>query len=412
MLKHLSYVLLITSLLIVGCQSEESTSLPTRVQIAVEPTTTPMPEATATATLFRPGPTLPPTFTQTPSPTPFVPPTHTPTPEGFDLNGTLYYIYNENTIIALSGDGSREEFLVNYGLDVPISDLAISPNEELLAFVGPGSGSAREIIVSSRDGTYTQPVTCLGFADVRLPTWSADGERIAFLAAPTVGAPLNIYSASWIGSNNCPEGNDQRLLLELNSSELSGLAYDPRGRRLLYSNGPIYVFDLETGVTFPPVTETGNLGPDFALKFSPVDDFLLAYLQDSVGAQDRYGGYLRGIIPRANDVLAPVEFDIRLLTLHFDWSRDGTRILTSSSSSVVVYTVRGGDTDVVLAAANLPPMAVFNPAGDRIAYIDSDPQINSLPQIYTVGLSGFNPTQITTHTEGTINDLHWLPGGF
>jgi hypothetical protein len=86
--------------------------------------------------------TLPPTWTPIPSSTPL--PTDTPRPvEDVSPNlGTIYYIYNGDSVIAVAVDGSRQEFILNFAT---ISYLTPSPDGELLAFIAPGSGSAYEV---------------------------------------------------------------------------------------------------------------------------------------------------------------------------------------------------------------------------------------------------------------------------
>jgi Tol biopolymer transport system component len=59
---------------------------------------------------------------------------------------------------------------------------------------------------------------------------------------------------------------------------------------------------------------------------------------------------------------------------------------------------------------NLPPQAIYNPVGDTIAYVDSDPVNPSIPQIYFMTAGGDNPRRVTFHEEGTISDMIWAEG--
>src|SRR5690606_15909282 len=94
------------------------------------------------------------------------------TPEGFNPAGTIYYIFNNGSIAALAGDGSREELIAIGG---PFSDLLASPDGQFLLYIAPGAGSSREVFIINRDGTYVQQVSCTGLGYVIHPTWSPDG---------------------------------------------------------------------------------------------------------------------------------------------------------------------------------------------------------------------------------------------
>ena len=66
----------------------------------------------------------------------------------------------------------------------------------------------------------------------------------------------------------------------------------------------------------------------------------------------------------------------------------------------------------IMLGTAFEPQAVFSPDSTQVAYIDADPNDPSVPQIYVIGIRRRNPTQLTFNTEGVIEDLVWLPGGW
>ncbi len=380
-------------------------------------------EAAPTLTPTSVAPTLPPTFTPTdaPSPTPSATATfQTPTPEGYNPDGTIYYIYNGDSIASLSADGSVDDLILIGG---PYSDLTASPDGELLTFVAPGPNVGLEVWVSSRDGMYLQQVSCLGFPVVLAPTWSPNGASIAFLASPGIGGLLDIYVVNFLGSESCPERNGQRVLLPLSSGQVDSLAWSLDGMRLFYNDNGVSVLDVASGQTYTLTTPSG-FGTDFSLAHHPTDD-RLAFLRRS---QNRVDGSL--FLIDTSVVTERPSADEGLLTAarNVQWSEDGSVVLMETVDGVAVYNVDRGTN--MQAVSDLPgsPDAALNPAGNRVAYAigmidedaaedfdeDEDESEATVPptisQIFVVGRSGGVPQQLTTHEEGMISDLIWLEG--
>ncbi|MFW5708729.1 MAG: TolB family protein [Chloroflexota bacterium] len=395
--------------------SDEGEVLPTRFASDQGQVTTADADATDaptnTPTPISGRPTLPPTYTPTPQPT------ETQQPEA-DVaapisvrmpQGTIYFIYNGDSIIALDPQTGQQELIVTFGVDRPVHDLNLSPDGQLLAFVAPGSGSANEVWISNRDGTYLQQISCLGLPEVQLPTWHPDSERVAFFAGPASGGPLDIYETSWVGSNNCPEGNNQRQLLTAASTLLGGLAYDPEGTRLFFSNDAVFALDLNTSATTGPLTRTLGAGSDFALDFPPSGEPLLTYLRDRITAENLPNGGELIALDVSNLAAVESQFEQRVFTTRYDWRSDSGALLMSSEDSVVVLDRQTQIGEALILGTSLRPQAVFGPAGDYAAFVNGTAENPAIPQVFIADLQEGISTQVTTITEGTVDDLSWAP---
>jgi Tol biopolymer transport system component len=370
--------------LLAGCRQDQPPPLPTLIDLPAEVT------ARALPTAAQPGddPTSPPTLT----------PAATPTGAAGEQPGEIFYIYNGDAIIALAPDGSRSELIITFGPDRPISDLSVSPDGELLAFVAPGNDGSREVYVASRDGVYIQRVSCLDFAVVRGLDWSPDGQTLAFVAAQFAGGPADIYAARWIGSTNCPQGNDQRSLLERSSRTLAEVAYHPDGDRLYFVDGAIYALDLNSGELSDALTAGRSDAPDSALTFHPAEADILAYRR-----MDRGSG-VAVIMDVSNP--ADTETETGFMVERIDWNASADRLLLSAGRNLQEYH-RERRSLSTLRTGSLPPRAVYSPDGGRIAYIDADANDPRLPQIFVIEVGGTGSRQITAHSEGSITEMIW-----
>ena len=414
MIKKLILIWILSVSILTACQSsnEDDIVLPTRVQQAatqssVDVSVSDTPQATNTYA----GPTLPPSQTPEPTLTSMIVNDAHPTPTQEIDVGTIYYIYNGNSLIAIAGDGSSQEYLGPFDPPLPISDLTASPDGSLLAFIAPGSGSAKEVWISNRNTTYVQPVTCLGLPYIRNLAWSPDGTTIAFLAGQSEDSPLDVYSASWIGSGECPTGNNQQLVFAAQDKIIGSLAYHPDGDVLFYGDGSegINGFDLETeSIKLSNLTQTSGYGPDFALTFNPQKPAYLSYLQSiSSTALGKAEGYLNVINIVRNDLVYSQQIPVESL----QWSSDGELLLISERNRIYTYNLEtGGTDDVTFDLQRFSPRAIFSPDSTSVAYIDGGQDNAQVQQIYIINTDGRNPRQITFNANGTIDDFVWVSG--
>ena len=391
-----------------ACQPEEETIvLPTRVSVATEFVAQ---EPTQVVVTLRSAPTLPPSATPQPTATPTTEIIAQPTPTREIDVGTIYYIYNGNSLIAVAGDGSSEEYLGPFDPPLPISDLTASPDGSLLAFVAPGSGSAREVWIANRNTTYVQSITCLGMPYIRDLAWSPDGSTIAFLAGQGEDSPLNVYSATWIDLGECP--NNQQMLFDGQELTISNLTYHADGDVIFYgeySEG-INGFNTSSGtVTLRNLTRTVGYGADFALTSNPVFSPYLAYLEStSSTAAGKIEGYLNIIDVADNDLV----YSQQTLVESIQWSNDGQFLLISERNRIYMYDVEsGGTTDVTFDMQGyFRPRAIFSPDSSSVAYMYGGQENDRVQQIYVIGVNGENPRQLTFNTEGEIGDFVWVSG--
>lgn len=403
---------------VAGCAPTEE-ALPTLAGVAPTPTPEPpTPIATATRSLQA---VLPPTFTPTPTatetPTPTPSETATGAPAGARPDGTIYYIYNDDAIIAQSGDGNASDLIMTFGVGVRISDLQANADGTLLTFVGKGNGSAREVYVMNRDGTYLQQISCLGMEDVRAPKWTPDGLSLTWYAAPDAQKGGSLYIASFAGSNACPTGNDQRILLPFNTLTFGDYVLNSAQDTVFYSvGGDLMAYDVASGLAVSavnvrtyPVQRTLLLHPnDGSLLF-----FRLAtatqqgeinpqtfFLSDTYAEAER----IEPSVPRA---YLPSGLPSGVFSATF--SPDGVFLAGATREVIFLRDSRNGSIQPLVSNLRTAPQLAFSPDSTRLAYIA--PDRNGITQLLAVTLRTTQTRTLTRLTEGSITNPVWLAGG-
>ncbi|HRF94821.1 MAG TPA: hypothetical protein PLZ51_06500, partial [Aggregatilineales bacterium] len=297
--------------------------------------------------------------------------------------------------------------IITFGVGRVINDLTLSPKGDIIAFVAPGNGSAREIWIANSTGTYLQQVSCLGFANIRNLAWSADGQVLGFTASQTEDSPMDIYTVGWQGANDCPVGNKQQLIIDRNSTNLGDLAFSADGGTLFFSDGQIYAVNLSNFILMGPLSVSIGFGNDFNLAYSPTTN-VLAYLQDSGNPiQGIPAGNFIGLNVATFDTISTA-FQERINVQKFVWKSDGTGVLQSLENRVVIAPVGGGASVTVESNAYTFPNAVFSPDETQVAYLDVDSTAPDIPQLFVVPITNGIPRQITFVTEGKIGDFVWV----
>lgn len=414
---HAIFFIMIFAL--IGCQqNKENPPLPTAIDLSIQATNDASLTQTAmenlpTATLRSGLPTLPPTYTPTSQPTPTREEptiTPTPTPSGYSVSGFIYYIFNSNSIMKLAADGSSETPIFTIPVGQTISDLVLSPDQSLLAYVAPGNGSAKEVYVINLDGSYRQQVSCLGLGMVSSPAWSPDSARIAFYAAQSPGMPPAVYSAGWEGSGNCPVDNNQRQITTTQSPVTGGLAYGFDGSFLFLADIEIYALDIQSETLSPALTSNLGFGPDSSFHINPADGTQLGYVRaNSNSTQQMQLGELVVINISQRNGLAQVVREFNASIYDFQWSSDGEQVVTSGANNVTLINPVTLNSLEIATETIKQPDAIFSPDDSQVAYIDSNSALPTIPQIFVANSDGTgDPVQITNYVDGSISDLNWV----
>ena len=406
LMRRLVLYLSVVLMGLVACQTADA-PLPTLINLEATQTV----EMSTAIALYTPTP-LPPTATETPTSTPTitrtptpVPPSLTPTPFSFQEGGTIYYVYNGDSIARVTADGLFSDIIVTFGVGQPIRDLTLSPDGELLAFVAPGGGSALEVHVANLDGTFVQRVSCLGFADVAMPTWSPDSQTLAFYAAPLPTDARGVYVADWVGAPECPSGNNQRQLAQTTSGFTGGFAWNDDGNRLFYSDGGMYVIDFVSSAV-SQITLIGGFGADYDPIYLD-DSSTLLYLRPKRDPGNGFEGGTLVDIPDALpgiDVQSPEGRDYFAQEMII--SPSGEQLLLSTQLGVILLPrdLRGSQT--IVRDLSITPSIAFSPLNDEIAYTDLG-EDGVTPQIFAQDVNSIRPRQLTFNPEGSITDLVW-----
>lgn len=385
-----------------ACQTRRSDdiTLPTVVDLDSAAT-----DAAATASALNPSrPTLPPTWT--PSDTPTIAPTDvtatsTLTPEGYRAQGTIYYIYNSDSISELATDGTFEDLVPVPQTGSSITDLELSPDQRLLAYVGAGLGSGREIYTVDRKTLAVQQVSQLGFARVSDIAWRPDNAGLAFLASQAPDSPFDIYYVSL-------DRSEQRALTQMRSLDLQGLAWSPDGSKLFFSNGPIFGLDIASGETYELTTPSG-FGPDFSPAHSPIGNELF-FLSSAQDIDKRLsGGTVSSIDVGHLAEPSSAKYGAELYARSIRWSMDGQYLVIAIENGVYLQNTFGFATPVV-RNTRFSPHPTISPDSEHVAYVDGGREDNNIPQIFIVDRLGADRTQVTHHPEGTITNLVWAAG--
>ncbi len=402
MVIRMMFSILAGMIALAGCQTaSQEMVLPTAADLNMLATDD---AATAAALASPTRQPLPPTFT--PSPLPSATPTNpadvpTATPEGFRMEGTIFYIFNDNAIVELAADGTFEDLLPIPQIGQLISGLALSPDDTQLAYIAPGAGSARELFVTNRQGTSARQVSQLGFGVMQQPVWSPDGRTLAFIAAQSPEAPRGIYLVN-------ADGSGQRSLVQLPTLELRDPAWSADGNWLFFSNQTLFAVNVATGALTDSLTQFTGYGPDFNPVHSPTDPELYYLKTRSNLDTGQRGGLLSFILtsglPEVPDERGGAELYVDSLA----YSRSGDFLLIASENSVWVQDQTNLTAPRILQDLPVPPRPALSPNAEQVAYVTLDSL--GVEQIFTLDRRGGPATQRTFHQEGTIRDLQWAAG--
>lgn len=358
--------------------------------------------ATAAALATPTRPPLPPTWTPVPSPTPEIVADAlevTPPPAGFRSTGTIYYVYNDNSLVELSGDGSFSDLMPQPAPGPALNGLSASPDGALLAFIWPGDAGGREVFVVDRAGNPPRQLSRLGLPFADLPLWSPDGEAVAFVAGPGLGGPLALYVVFRDGTG--------RMLAPITEGEPVALAWNTASDTLFFTDRAVYAVNIYSAEVTPALSSPTGFGPDFALVHNPARPelyFLKATRNIDTGADASIFTILDTTAPG----VAAERRGGALSAQHLHISRDGGSLLIADATGFALQNMVFNTALTLVRDTRLPPRPIFSPDGEQIAYLDAD--ADGVPQIFVIGRQGGEATRITNHTEGSVGAMVWVEG--
>jgi Tol biopolymer transport system component len=323
--------------------------------------------------------------------------------------GTVFFIFNHESVAALSVNNGSENLIVIGGTP---ADLALSPDGQYLAYVAQSGEGQREVFISRLNGTNVQQVSCLRFARVADPTWSPDSQTIAFTASTTQDDAAGIYTAGVQNTAQCPFGNQQRLLVQTGANLVDSLSWSSDGSKLFFATDAIYAIDVTPVRLYAALTAPTGFGPDFSPAFQPGSNALFYLKTERDDKTGKSGGILSQVNTADLGSLPLSELRTTLLyAVNIRWSRDGRYLLSATTEDVLVQDMKAGTANSIVLKSKFPPQPIFSPDAAMIAYVDAGEGPDNIPQIYLVGRNGNNRRQITFHRGGTVSDLNWAASG-
>jgi Tol biopolymer transport system component len=137
-------------------------------------------------------------------------------------------------IFSVSVDGSERRLLVANG-----QEPAFSPDGSKLAYISYGFGGRFEgLYVADADGSNPRLTvwTAAGPAPLVAPTWSPDGQSIAFLLGNP--GPQGGFTTARIAVVNA-DGSNEHAIASSARADLTPLAWSPDSKLVAYARGPV-----------------------------------------------------------------------------------------------------------------------------------------------------------------------------
>lgn len=300
-------------------------------------------------------------------------------------------------------------FIVPGGSDSEPGRIRSDSEPERIAFWQEGQGDAANLFVMNADETGRPRALVKGFD----PTWSPDGERIAFTLESTFPEST---TAVWVLPVADP--GTARLLASLAPVYGQHLAWSPDGKKIAFSgvvtaknlpNFDIYVMPA-TGGAVTALTRTPE--DEVEPSWSP-DGEELAYsrlgIPDSaspdIWVMNANGSEQRALTQSPDYDYSPA------------WSPDGERIAfqrqypspgAAINDEIVVVNVDGSDFRRLTRNRSFDDFApAWSPGGDQIAFIS---ERRHVAEVYVMNADGSALRRLTHHSPvGGYFDPAWAP---
>ena len=242
-----------------------------------------------------------------------------------------------------------------------------------------------EIFSMGRDGSGLRQLTSNTAGD-NLANWSPDGSRIVFRSLRDGNPELYVMNA---------DGSAQRRLTTTPGPEAYP-SWSADGSRIYYTNfavGNGDVFAMDADGTGTPVNLTNSPALDSRAVGSP-DGRTLAF------SSTRNGGSAIFTLDLGSGRLRQVT-DVSVNAVTPNWSPDGSLIAFSTCESCTtpsdIYYIRKNGTGLHRVTADFGnnQWPFWAPEGERIAFTHWADTTTLLSDVYTVGIDGGHPTNLT-----------------
>jgi Tol biopolymer transport system component len=217
-----------------------------------------------------------------------------------------------------------------------------SPDGRHIAYRGSGADGGGIGVARANGSDDHRLVRCVDYCSA-LPSWSADGQRLAFEDQTDPNSPVGIVSS-------LPDGSDRRLLV----ADAQEPAYSPKGSKLAYvhvdlvpSGAAVTLFVADADGSNPRALTPPSTRGVAWLTWSP-DGRFLAFVDWLPSGDGKI------VVVRADGTGEPVviasdvPLDTYFRTPPEAWSPDGKLIAFVRGRSLVVASVDGGHERVVV----------------------------------------------------------------
>ena len=330
-----------------------------------------------------------PTATPSPTATPYTSPSPTRTRPAIGQLAFVSHHDGQDDVFLMNADGSSVEQLTHEGGSWP----SWSPDGERLAFVCPVSVT-QQIYTMNADGSDLRQLT-YEEEGADLPAWSPDGVHIAFRCRRDSQQPICLMDADTSGTTMISAADDMYW----------GLAWSPDGKQLAFTSffghAQLFVATIEPLSIFRHPREMG-VGSSIEW-FDPswsLDGQWIVYHRQMASNMEGLG---LGMVSRDGNEHV-YSFYPSPSAYYPRWSPDGTRIAFIDRGIWTIYANGMSPTRIYGGAWGPWDLAWSGDSGRIAATLVFDGDDNSTAEIWVMNADGSNLRRLTDN-----NAMDWHP---